>query len=259
MKRYESNLPSKKIHLLYLVFLELILLCAARPQVASAKIFKNAYIQFELPEQWNCTPEGTEWVCSSVNKIDSKESIIIMTAKEVGPQDTFLAYQNYLKMPKKIFNVAGKPVMSQIKNVRLRKINDQQWVDSLHLGSEIPGYYTRYVATIKDKLAILVSLSAFANHYTRYSNDFFRAVESLRVIATKDILAPRALAPMKPGTEAFGTNIPAVPLPGNADSDVNDESQAPSDDTAGAKLETYGGIGLLLLAIGFYLYMKKKK
>src|SRR5665213_1916981 len=124
-----------------------------------ARIFNNAYVQFELPEQWNCSPEGTEWVCSSSNKIDSKESIIILTAKEVGPQDSFTAYQNYLKTPKKLLLANGKSSISQIKNVRLRKINDYQWVDSLHLGSEIPGYYTRYVATVKDKVAILGSLS----------------------------------------------------------------------------------------------------
>ena len=37
-----------------------------------AKLFRNAYVQFELPAQWNCNLEGTEWVCSSQNKIDSK-------------------------------------------------------------------------------------------------------------------------------------------------------------------------------------------
>jgi LPXTG-motif cell wall-anchored protein len=225
------------------------------PSKVHAKIFRNAYVQFELPEQWNCSPEGTEWVCSSINKVDSKESIIIMTAKEAGPQDTFAAYQNYLKLPKKLFSSSGKPVMSQIKNVRLRKINDQQWVDSLHLGSEIPGYYTRYVATIKDKLAILVSLSAFSSHYTRYTNDFFRAVESLRVVASKDLLTSKALAPIKPGTEAFGTGGMPATLPGS-----NDDNGVvpPTDEDNGNNLATYGGIGLLFAAIGFYIYMKRK-
>src|SRR5471030_757939 len=83
-----------------------------------AKIFRNAYVQFELPEQWTCNPEGTEWVCSSSSKTDAKESIIILTAKEVGPQDSFAAYQTYLKTPKQMRLPNGKPTMSQVKNVR---------------------------------------------------------------------------------------------------------------------------------------------
>ena len=221
---------------------------------SNAKIFRNAYVQFELPEQWNCNPEGTEWVCSSTNKIDSKESIIILTAKEVGPQDSFSAYQNYLKSPKVMRLPNGKSSTSQVKNVRIRKINDHQWVDSLHLSSEIPGYYTRYVATIKDKLAILVSLSAHSSHYTRYSNDFFKAVESLRVVASKDILTPRVLAPLKPGTEAYGTGIAtALPPEGDTDAPLPEEENS----SQSGSYATYGGIALLLLAIGFYLFLKK--
>src|SRR4051812_2060419 len=117
-------------------FILSLLLVIAVPQSGWAKLFRNSYVQFELPEQWNCNVEGTEWVCSSQNKMDAKESIIILTAKEVGPQDTFAAYETYLKAPKKVQMLNGKTVASQVKSVRLRKINDHQWVDSLHLGSE---------------------------------------------------------------------------------------------------------------------------
>src|SRR5258708_30991350 len=90
---------------------------------AQAKLFHNAYVQFELPDRWECNIEGTEWICNSDSKIDSKESIIILTAKEVGPQDSFPIYENYLKTPKPVQLANGKTVLSQVKNVRNRKIN----------------------------------------------------------------------------------------------------------------------------------------
>jgi len=234
------------------LFTSLALAIFILPSLASAKLFRNAYVQFELPASWECTLEGTEWVCGSQNKIDSKESIIILTAKEVGPQDTFASYETFLKTPKQVQSANNKPALSQVKSVRQRKINDHPWVDALHLGSEIPGYYTRYLATVKDKLAILVTLSAHQKYYTKYSNDYFKAVESLRVVATKDLFAPRQLAPVKPNGEAIGGNVnPQVPM----DSDVAPPSEVdPSGNDA-----ILIGCGLIILAVAGYLLYKRKK
>ncbi len=232
------------------LFLAAFTFCFALPSYG--KMFRNTYVQFDLPDQWNCNIEGTEWVCSSQNKTDSKESIIILTAKEVGPQDSFGGYETYLRTPKQVQQLNGKPVASQVKNVRIRKINDHQWVDSLHLGSEIPGYYTRYLATIKDKIAILVTLSAHQKYYTKYSNDYFRAVESLRVIAPKDAMA-KGLAPVKPGTEALGPNgLPStLPPLENEPPPVEDASSSGPDPLL------LLGAALIAAALGYYLWKKK--
>jgi hypothetical protein len=223
------------------------------PEHATAKLFRNSYVQFDLPEQWNCNIEGTEWVCSSQNKNDAKESIIILTAKEVGPQDTFGAYENFLKTPKQVQLLNGKTVASQVKNIRVRKVNDHQWVDALHLGSEIPGYYTRYLATVKEKIAILVTLSAHQKHYTKYSKDFFRAVESLRVVASKDVLQPKALANLKPGQEAVGRDVPIALPPADMEPPPPEEESGEGPDPI-----MLAGAALLIAAIGFYLFTKKK-
>jgi len=234
-------------------FKHLILIAFLFCSVSQAKLFRNAYVQFELPDQWDCVIEGTEWVCSSKNKIDAKESIIILTAKEVGPQDSFQSYETYLKTPKQVQQASGKAILSQVKYVNNRKINDHPCVDSLHLGSEISGYYTRYLATIKDKIAILVTLSAHQKYYTKYSSDYYKAVESLRVIATKDLTNQRILAPVKPGTEnlgAGGANVPGV-------------EDVPSGDSGGGlgKVDaaTLGGIFLLVAALTFYILRRKKR
>ena len=67
--------------------------------LANAKIFRNAYISFEMPESWNCNLEQTEWVCRSEQGKEAKEAIIILTAKEVGPTDSLALYEGHLNTP----------------------------------------------------------------------------------------------------------------------------------------------------------------
>jgi hypothetical protein len=157
--------------------------------LASAKQFKNAYISFEIPERWNCILEATEWVCRSQETNESKEAIIVLTAKEVGPSDSLQIYEGHMKMPIKTTTKTGDTIMSQVMSPPTqKKINNLIWVDGFHLSSEIQNYYTRYIATIKEKIAVLVTFSAHKEFYTKYAQDFFNAVNSLNVIATKNSL-----------------------------------------------------------------------
>lgn len=157
--------------------------------LANAKQFKNAYISFEIPERWNCILEATEWVCRSQDTNESKEAIIVLTAKEVGPSDGLQLYEGHLKSPIKTATKTGEVIMSQVMSPPTqKKINNLLWVDGFHQGSEVQNYYTRYIATIKEKIAVLVTFSAHKEFYTKYAQDFFNAVNSLNVIATKNSL-----------------------------------------------------------------------
>lgn len=222
---------------------------------AEAKIFRNAYISFELPDIWKCTLEHTEWVCRSEVEKDSKEAIIILTAKEVGPTDSFDAYSQHLNRPQSNgVKTAGIPskIIYPPKQVQ---INDHPWVDGLHLASEVPNYFTRYLATIKDKIAVLVTFSAHKDHYTKYSQDFFRAVQSLRVTATKNLLG-RPDAPLRPGSETLGAPIAAA-MPGDM---TGSDLPANNNASGGSKTKIFLLIAALLLAVGAgYVLMKTKK
>lgn len=155
-----------------------------------AKMFRNAYLAFELPEGWNCSLESTEWICRNQDPKSTKEAIIIFTAKEVGPTDSFSIYEQTINTPRTVTDKTGKGVVSTIAiKSKQTKINDQMWVDGMQKGSEIPNYFTRYVATLKERIAILVTFSAHADFFAKYSTDFFKAVQSLRVIASKNLLA----------------------------------------------------------------------
>lgn len=231
------------------------------PFSVEATVFKNAYVSFELPTKWSCHLEGTEWVCSSQLSTNSREAIIILTAKEVGPSDTFEAYEQHLKNPRTNPGPKGKPVKAQVKHVKRSQIAGHVWVDSLHLGSEIPGYYTRYMATIKDRLAILVTFSAHQRQYTKYSGDFMRAIMSLKVVANKEMWKTTPLAdPSLPGTG--GGTIGQIPggsdfPPGECDPSSPD--CLPPEPSGRGNAMKFLGLALLIAAIGAYLFLKKRK
>lgn len=224
---------------------------------ANAKLFKNSYLSFDLPERWNCSSEGTEWICRSEDQVSSKEAIIIFTAKEVGPSDTIDQYESYLKTPKTSTTEKGQPIQSQVKIVQKTSLADQTWVDGLHLSSEIPNYYTRYLATTKGRIAILVTFSAHVSVYTKYSADFLNAIKSLRVIATPDLFQPKSLV-SGDGGELLGAGGGGIGM-GAGQLGTN----LPEPTKNSGKKEKLFGFGLVLVALGVFMFLrlrrKKKK
>ncbi|MBO9667098.1 MAG: hypothetical protein J7501_09825 [Bdellovibrio sp.] len=205
-----------------------------------------------MPETWKCNLEQTEWVCRSEQNKESKEAIIILTAKEVGPTDTFPLYEAHLNAPISTMVKGGGAAQSKVvykaKNVT---INDQVWLDSMHLGSEVPNYFTRYLATIKDKIAILVTFSSHKQYYTKYSQDFFKAVMSLRVIASKNLLSKPDLGPIRPGSETLGAPIGSA-MPADMYQDNPDAAKG-----SNKSMLLFGA--LLLAALGALIFIRAKK
>jgi len=197
-----SDTPKILSRLFFLLFATLVTSILIVAPKAEAKTFRNAYVSFELPPQWDCYLENTAWECRfSVSKNCSgkaantpkckaerkktKEAIIILTAKEVGAKDSFASYTQHLKAPRPIVTRKKRRAKSKVVHVKPVSIAKQKWVDGMHLGSEVPHYYTRYLATIKGNIAVLVTFSAHKLYYTKYTKDFFNAIKSLRVVATK--------------------------------------------------------------------------
>ncbi len=220
---------------------------------AHAKRFRNAYVSFELPPNWNCKLEGSEWVCENDFSQKTKEAIIILTAKEVGPTDTLPAYLAHLQTPRTIAGRGGASSKSQVIHVKERIIGGQMWVDGMHLGSEVGPYFTRYLATIKDRISILITFSAHKQHYTKYSADFIKAVESLKVVATKDTLGNRGGDSGSRVGETIGApigqNIPSI------------EGDLPAEGSGGrgSKYGILMWLAIILGAVGLFLYMRSGK
>lgn len=224
--------------------------------LAHAKAFRNAYVSFELPDAWNCTLEHTEWVCRSDQQKEAREAIIILTAKEVGPTDSLTSYSQHLGTAQTI-QAGGKNSLSRVVyQPKQVKVNDHVWVDGLHMGSEIPNYFTRYLATIKDRIAVLVTFSAHNSVYTKYSQDFFKAVMSLRVIATNNLLAQPELGPLRPGGDTLGAPISSA-MPTDM---IGAEANAPGAGGGSSKTKALLlGVALILAAAAAYVLLKMRK
>ncbi len=86
-----------------------------------------------------------------------------------------------MKAAKTFNSVQGKPVKSEPKYAKTINLSGQPWVDSLHMESEIPGFYTRYLATVKQDIGVLVTYSINKAKYQYYLDDFENLVKTLKV------------------------------------------------------------------------------
>lgn len=226
-------------------------------QKANAKVFRNSYLSFELPDNWKCNLENTEWICRAEADKASKEAIIVLTAKEVGPTDSFDAYISHLNTPQitSYKGAAGK-VSKVVYPPKKVNINDQAWVDGLHMSSEVPNYFTRYLATIKDRIAVLFTCSAHKDYYTKYSQAFFKAVQSLRVVATKNLLN-QADSGIRPGNETLGAPIgQAMP----DDLMTEGQSDGGKGGLGGSNTKNlFLGLAAILAGLGAYIFYKSRK
>lgn len=230
-------------------------LSAMLPLSAQAKTFSNSYISFELPDQWNCVLEQTEWVCRPNAADQAQQAIIVLTAKEVGPSDSLPLYETHLKAPRQIQSRTGQPITSEIINVYTNKLNDHPWIDGFHKYSEVPNYLTRYLATTKEKIAVLITFSAHTLYYSKFAPDFLRAISSLRVIAPKTL----------PGAGGAGADgMMGVNTGAGFDfgGDIPPEEEGGAGGGGGLlneKTKSILAIALVLAAIGIYLMVKKGK
>jgi hypothetical protein len=219
-----------------------------------AKRFTSQYAEFELPPGWECQLEGSEWVCQSTNADRMKEAIIIMAAKIRGTQDSLDGYQEYLKTKKSFDLPGGRKQISEPKVVEVKEYNSHRWVDALHMASEVPGFYTRYLATVKEDLGVAVTFSVSKDHYTLYQPVFDKIVASLRVFRQNSGFNPNMA--LKKSDENLLGDSAVIP-------DV-DETFALNQKKKEGKKGGGGGDSMLYLlllgagAIGFVIYKKKK-
>lgn len=261
----------KKLTTFFLPFLIFFAISSFHSET-QAKVFRNSYISFELPTKWDCYLENTVWICRYAiskqclgaksnsqtckdQRKKTREAIIILAAKEVGPKDSFKEYYNHLKEPRPIVTKQGKRTTSKVVHVKPISVQKQKWIDGMHLGSEIPHYYTRYLATIKGNIAVIVTFSAHKLYYTKYSADFFKAIKSLRVLATKaQTVSKRELNPH--GIGVMGEPGPHIDIALDNIGEM-DEGMA---DSEGSGLDTFLLIGAALLALaGIFIWFKGRR
>jgi hypothetical protein len=232
----------------------LVLLCMFTfTQNTWAKRFTNQYCEFELPSGWECSLEGSEWVCQHINEASKKEAIIILAAKIKGSQDSLGAYKTYLNNAKNFNLPGGKRQVSEPKYSKAKKINGHDWIDSLHLASEVPGFYTRYLATVKEDLGVAVTFSVAKDFYHAYQGLFDKIVSSLRVFRQKKKTLTKFRVKRKEDKSfADATFVPAVV---KHDLDKNKSRRGDGDSRGDMLLYLILGV----VGIGVFIWSKKKK
>lgn len=228
------------------------------PSTALALKFSNQFIEFELPNtSWSCALEGAEWVCQSTDDQKKRDAIIVLAAKLKGDQDSLDKYQDYLTKPRHILAPGGTQLTSNPKYVKMAKINEHLWVDSLHLEAEVPGFYTRYLATVEQDIGVLVTYSVSKSKYQDYLGGFDGLVTSLKVFR-------------KPGgvnTNAAESIFQRSKLPGTftgpAVFSERPDHATPAGSVKTAKASKDGGTLSLLLLIGAgfvgYLWWRRRR
>lgn len=148
---------------------------------ASAKTFQTSYLSMTIPDPWSCAQSGNAWVCLSNEAAHSKEAVIVLSAKVAAPEDNLANFASQFKRSKTLTS-SGAPIESKVISVQTRNLAATQWVQGQQLGSEIPDFYTLYIATVKDRISIQVSFSAEKSKYPIYSPVFERVLNSIKLL-----------------------------------------------------------------------------
>jgi len=175
--------------------------------ILKTKTFKTDFISFNLSDQWECKMDGTEYVCRPTDKIKKSDAIIIVAAKIPGAEDNVKAYYTYLKEPKKMTDYRGQTFTSQVSLIKYKDIEATQWVDAIHLSSEVKDFYTRYLATVKNGIAILVTYSVSKSKNALYAAELNKMASSIKVLAK----APQLGGPPKPPEKKEMPHPPPTP------------------------------------------------
>lgn len=222
---------------------------------------KTAYVAFEHPDGWKCDLAQGVWICQSTNEAERKESVVLSIATMATEWDTLENYEQYLKQTRTIQDEAGKPVTSKITYTRRRNINGTVWVDSLQQDSELPGFWARYVATVQNKLAILITYIVSKDRYDQTSQLFERMVSTLKPNAEFDlnIASKQGDVPL-PGASILGQRqkllTDRLKRPSTkAPAPVEEEE---SEETEGDPMLPVYGVGALAVAAVLFLRLRAR-
>lgn len=166
------NYPSKALILVATLF---------TLTAGEAKTFQNEYLSFEIPDNWSCSQISPNWICEPDLASERKFALVTVTSKEAGTLDQLSNFEGHLSRPRSHQMGSSTPIMSQVMETKRRKIRGHEWVQSLHLNSEVNNFYTLYLATKKDPLAIMITMSAEKGKWNYFNSVFEDLIKSLQL------------------------------------------------------------------------------
>lgn len=163
---------------------------------ASAKNFSTSYLSLELPEDWVCNNVNRDWACQPKDVMQQKGAVLVISAKQAGPQDHLDSLRNMLKTPQVITGARRATITSKMDWLKDVQLSGESWVECLHLNREIENFYTYYLGTVSRGLTILLSLS-FQNDKSKQIQPILSQIRSsVRLTGNFTAAAPESVAPL---------------------------------------------------------------
>ena len=173
-KRDQWLIGTARIGILIAIF---VVIFVGVPALES-EVFESKFLKFSLPEGWKCDLEGAEYVCEPPHPKGQKETMLfVLAAKYPNDFDNIPSYMIELKKNKSTTHGSSLIDGPKVDD----NINGVSWVEATHFESEIPGYYTIYMATVSNGLAVLVTFSVRKNEYLAFKDLVLPCIESLQI------------------------------------------------------------------------------
>ena len=130
--------------------------------------------EFTLAPAWACDLEETD-VCWKGKP--PHEAIAIIAMKRRGPEDNLVAYKEHLSRPKP--DEDGTP--STIRSVERGTLAGYEWIESVHVSSEIRNYTTIYLATVTSQVGVVATFSIDRDHEEAGRREMDIMMSSLKI------------------------------------------------------------------------------
>jgi hypothetical protein len=220
---------------------------------SEAKQFKTEFISMTLPENWDCVQEEIDWVCQPDNLAQRSEAIVIVVVKAANEtDDKFENYQKILEAPRDMRDLLGNPYKAEVKYVRFKDILQHKWIDSLQAGSEIPGFFTRYAASIKGKISGLVTYSIAESVYPKWAPILDKMLDTIELRYD-----PKAFADAMKSNPTSLLGRRAGGLRGRFAPEDDDSPQ--QDKKGGFDITVVVGAILALGGVGYFIWKKRQQ
>lgn len=149
---------------------------------AEAKTFANQFVEFEIPQGWDCSLEGIEWVCRALDPAKSGAGMIkasaALTEKAVlrsgASFDQRLVYSD--AKGQEITQALGW----KLKSSRPISIAATTWIDKVYTKDDDSKQYGRFLRTSVEDIDILISFLVPKADLEAFRPQMEKAIKSLR-------------------------------------------------------------------------------
>ncbi len=181
----------------------LLLLFLLLPAQSFGFLLDATNFRIQFPQNWSCTPDTNIFICTEDSKEKLKPGVIIFQYGPAGPLDTVDQFRTRLSKPRPFKTKDGLPGMSRVISLQNKNINGQTWFESLHFESEIPDYYTYYLATRRGNMQFLMTLTSHKDQWAKYKQDFERTMASVQLRNPTQAAPAQAQIPTNNGQMAI--------------------------------------------------------